>query len=133
MKKLLLITLACCLFLSYAVADGIDLSSMSFDELKELQQQINKEIISRPEWKEVVVPGGVWTVGKDIPAGFYCISAGKDGGYVTIEDPNSLFSIVSQGIRDESSKIGKIELKDGFTVSVERGSVVFSPATSLGF
>ena len=62
---------------SSALAASIDLSALSFDELKELSEQITKEITSRAEWKEVTVPAGVYVVGVDIPAGYWTITATK--------------------------------------------------------
>lgn len=131
MKKLLAILLVVCLFPVFASA--ADLDGLSFDDLLKLQREVVAEIMSRPEWKEVTVPGGSWVVGEDIPAGSYCISAGKKGGYVTIKRPGEIFSIISQGVRNETNKIGKIELKVGDVVEIEDGSVIFSPAIGLGF
>lgn len=133
MKKFLGIILIVCLLIPIAAADdGIDLSALSFSQLLELQQRVTAEIISRPEWKEVTVPSGLWTVGKDIPAGEYCISATKKGGYLRIRDERGSL-LVGNGIRNEDDRIGKFELKEGYTVEVERGSLIFSPAISLGF
>ena len=131
MKRFFVILLVFSLFAGSALA--ADLDGLSFDELLKLQREVAAEIMSRPEWKEVTVPGGTWSVGSDIPAGAYCISAGKKGGYVTIKRPGELFSIVSQGVRNETNKIGRIELREGDTVEIENGSVVFSPAIGLGF
>ena len=131
MKKLFSVILLVCMIPVFASAS--DLKDLSFDELLALQKSVVSEIMSRPEWKEVTVPGGSWTVGVDIPAGSYCISAGEKGAYVTIERPGEIFSIVSQGVRNDSNKIGKIDLKAGDVVTIDNGSVVFSPAIGLGF
>ena len=131
MKKLFSVILLVCMIPVFASAS--DLKDLSFDELLALQKSVVAEIMSRPEWKEVTVPGGSWTVGVDIPEGAYCISAGGKGGYVKIQRPGEIFSIVSQGIRNETNKIGKIDLKAGDVVTVDSGSVVFSPAVGLGF
>ena len=79
MKKYL-ITMLICLFLhphSIALAE-IDVSSMTFDELIELQAQITQEITNRPEWNNVEVPAGGYEVGVDIPVGRWTISVGDD-------------------------------------------------------
>jgi len=130
MKKILILILAVCMIISVAAAET-DLQSMSYDELIRLQQEIVNEIISRPEWKEVKVPSGSWTVGKDIPAGEYSLSAGNGGGYIKIRRNGR--SIVSQGIRDKDDTFGKIELIDGDVVEIERGSIIFAPPIGLGF
>ena len=77
MKKFVVMLLACLMIASCACADEIDLSSLSFDELRELQTKISKELTSRPEWKEVPVPPGLYKVGEDIPAGDWCIKCGN--------------------------------------------------------
>lgn len=133
MKKFLVMLLVICLLVPIAAADdGIDLSALSFDQLLDLQQKVTAEIISRPEWKEVTVPSGTWTVGRDIPAGEYSISATKTGGYLRIRDERGSL-LISNGIRDAEDRIGKVELKEGYTVEIERGSLIFAPAISLGF
>lgn len=136
MKKLICILLLVCMT-TFAAADAVDLSGLSFDELMKLRDQVNAEIISRPEWKEVTVPAGTWIVGEDIPAGTYSISPTSSGGYITITNPNAkdYFSqqIMSEGIRDEEYAVAKIVLKDGYVVEVERGSLIFAPAKGLGF
>ena len=131
MKKLIAIILILCLFPVIALAD-VDLASMSFDELRSLQIALNEEIVTRPEWKEVTVPGGTWIVGKDIPAGSYSLHPTSEGGYVRVYDAKGGM-LVSQGIRDEENSIGKIDLMDGYSVEISRGSLIFSPAMILGF
>lgn len=74
-----LVILLCC---SAVCAEGIDLSNLSYEELAALEQQIIAEMISRPEYKEVTVPLGVYKVGEEIPAGKWTISGLKDSGIV---------------------------------------------------
>ena len=130
MKKLICILLLVCMT-TFAAAETIDLSGLSFDELMALRDQLSAELISRPEWKEVVVPSGTWVVGKDIPVGEYSLSPGNGGGYIRIQRNGR--SYISQGIRDESDAFGKVELKTGDVIEIERGSIVFAPPVGLGF
>lgn len=51
----------------------VDLSGMSYNELVELKDRINKAIWDSAEWQEVTVPQGIWLVGEDIPAGHWTI------------------------------------------------------------
>ena len=74
MKKLFCLLLVVCVIPVFSWAET-DLSSMSFDQLLDLRSALNAEIISRPEWKEVVVPAGTWIVGRDIPTGSYSVSS----------------------------------------------------------
>lgn len=70
------------LSLTSALASDIDLSVLSFDELVQLKAEINTEITRRDVWQEVIVPAGVWEIGKDIPAGYWTIRV-ADGVYIT--------------------------------------------------
>lgn len=128
-----------CLMIPVCVfAENIDLSSLSFDELNALQQQISKEIVLRPEWKETIVPSGIWVVGQDIPAGVYCVSMADDvGAYIQVDDPSkgsSYSSIVyHEGITQPELKMGRLTLIDGYIVTILHGPLKFSPAISLEF
>ena len=157
MKKFLSLLLVLCLLLpALAIAEVIDLSALSFDQLIQLRQRISQELTTRPEWKEVTVPQGVWEVGEDIPAGHWTISAVKtanskiiigtalDNTGHDIDSWNSDFffwkRLKSSSYRyfDPVNDIESIdfELKDGMYVIVEDGPVVFSPFAgkpSLGF
>ena len=129
MKKLICIVL---ILMLPVIALADDLSSMSFDDLLTLRQQITAEIMSRPEWKEVEVPTGIWIVGQDIPVGFYSIHPAPGGAFLRIYTDKSKM-IINQGIRKENQAVGKIELLDGYQVEVSDGSLIFSPPISLGF
>ena len=61
------------LFTFTVYADSIDLSGMSFDDLKALQEQVNTALWASDGWKEVTVPVGVYVVGSEIPAGKWTI------------------------------------------------------------
>ncbi len=62
MKRIIVLTLALllCLVNTAVYSESIDLSSLSYNELVVLQSKIVKEITSRPEYKEVTVPLGVY-------------------------------------------------------------------------
>ena len=75
------LTLTCFTFAA-SYAEGIELSALSYEELKTLEQQIIKEMISRPEYKEVTVPLGTYKVGEDIPVGKWTISGLSGSGIV---------------------------------------------------
>ena len=132
MKKLISVLLLILMISSVAAADAPDLSEFTYDQLVALQQYVTMEIMKRPEWKEVTVPSGQWVVGVDIPAGSYCIKAVGGGGYLRIYDNRGSLG-TSGGIRDEEDTIGKIYLNDNYVVEIEDGSLVFTPAISLGF
>lgn len=133
-----------------------DLSSFTFDELILMRQQIAQELTTRPEWKEVTVPIGIWKVGEDIPVGHWVITAdSKKYSCVTIGtalnalkteiDSHASMVYYSEILLSEeasySSNHGNrasfdIELKEGYYVGIEYAPVIFSPFTgkpSLGF
>ena len=141
MKKLIsvlaVLTVLTCLIITPALAQSKSLKEMSFDELILLQKQINKEIMSRPEWKEVTVPVGTWKVGEDIPAGTYSVSGGKFMATLTIykNEDLSFSSMVNMYTFSgmTSTTVGKITLHEGEYIVVETEPLVFAPPQSLGF
>lgn len=107
---------------------------MSYNDLITLQKNLVKEIMSRPEWKEVKVPAGTWKVGEDIPAGTYGVSTKSVLVTMTVYKSESKDFMDMEGMHvlsaDES--IGKLVLKDGWVVEIT-SEVVFTPPVSLGF
>lgn len=89
MKKLAALFLAIVLSAGFALAEGIDLSGMSYDELVALKDRINLAMWQSDEWQEVTVPQGVWKVGEDIPAGHWTVKC--------IADKNCMYTEVSWG------------------------------------
>lgn len=87
MKKLFVFVLVLPLVFSVALADGFDLSGLSYDDLVSLREQLNLAIWNSSEWQEVTVPEGTWIVGVDIPAGHWTIRpAHKEYFYVSAFD-----------------------------------------------
>ncbi len=84
MKKFVAISLVVIMVLSlhFSFAEDIDLSAFSYEELSALENRIIAEMISRPEYKVVKVPLGVYKVGVDIPAGKWTISGFDGSGIV---------------------------------------------------
>ncbi len=158
MKKLFSALLAVLMLCTAsASAKTIDLSSMSYDELVALKDQINLALWESEKWGEVTVPQGVYQVGADIPAGHWTIKASETDSYASAyvkcgktlsankkdlewDDYYASASLVS----DKSKGYNPItditetdfELENGMYVIVEYSSVVFTPytgKTSLGF
>ena len=131
MKKLLLSIVILSLLFSCAGAESVDLSALSFADLLSLRSALDAEILSRPEWKEVIVPAGTWTVGVDIPSGFYCIKSTEPSmnlvELVNTSGDNELYKTFHEG-----EIVGKAEFKEGSIFSCYY-SVILSPAVSLGF
>lgn len=73
MKKVLaLVIVIVALFTSSAFTE-IDLSSMTFEELVKLQNEINAALWASDEWQSVKVPAGVYKIGLEIPAGKWVV------------------------------------------------------------
>ncbi len=53
---------------------GVDLTSMTIDELMSLKEELDLEIASRPDGQPMQLPSGEYLVGTDIPAGRYTLS-----------------------------------------------------------
>lgn len=129
------VLLSCALVLPSAAAENI--SDLTFDQLIELRRKIEKEIVSRPEWKEVTVPAGIYKVGEDIPAGVYSIRLPNADGcenfsiwgveYENYRDGGGC--IMSELLDDENPTFGKLELKAGNVVYIS-GPLVFAPSVS---
>ena len=129
MKKLFAMILILVCMTAFAAAET-DLSSMSYDELVELQKDLVFEIMSRPEWKQVTVPAGMWRVGDDIPAGTYSITPVKQQVGVQVwrkqKDDYSNDGLYYNKVLQADQPCGKIILKTGMLVEVSK-EVIFAP------
>ena len=70
-----------------AIADNVDLSSMTDDEITELLTRVNAEVVNRGISKTAKLPQGSYIGGKELPAGKYiftCLATGNDWGNVTV-------------------------------------------------
>lgn len=142
MKKILIaLSVMLCVMLCAASAEEIDLKAMSYSELKALQSKLEKEIVSRPEWKEVEVPQGEWRVGQDIPAGEYSVSyngTAKNGGLAfqvwrKAVDEFSDKGLVYNNVISYGAPIGKVVLEEGWIVIIKHSPAKFAPPLSLDF
>lgn len=150
MKKFLIVAIVICMMIPCALSEDIDLSALSFEQLVALKERINLALFSSDEWQEVVVPQGIWLVGKDIPAGKWTLTAQQtDDGITYIQYGSKLNDnkneIEYKYMREYfwiSSKVHKrlksnditeytIELREGdyFIVDPSYGPVVFHPYT----
>ncbi len=130
------------LTVTFASAESIDLSSLTYDELIALSTKITMEIMSRPDFKTVKVPPGAYEVGKDIPAGKWTITAtegacevywGKslDEYGVSVSFSDRIATIDDWGSQSTASW----DLVEGTYIVINRNAVTFSTYTpvSLGF
>ena len=138
MRKVITFFLCLALILGMAFpASAAKISEMTYEELIQMRQRIDREIVSRPEWKEVTVPAGIYKVGEDIPAGTYSIRLPNADGcetfsvwgleYENYDDNGGV--ITSELLDDENPIFGKLELKAGNVVYLS-GPLVFAPPVS---
>lgn len=132
MKRFVCLLLILCIIPVYALMESIDLSGYSFDDLRKLQQDINAEIKSRPEWKSVPVPSGVYIVGEDIPEGKYSVKLGESESF-QIEVNRGKDMMIYQTVKDTETEFGCINLQSGDVVEIRFGVALFAPADALGF
>lgn len=122
--------LALCLACSSAMAD-IDLSAMTIDELKALNQSVVSEIMTRKDFTQVRVPAGIYKVGEDIPAGTYTLLCDEDYTMITVKDSKGNYTSKMYAI-EQHEQIGRLELLSGESIEIQF-SVVFMPYVGLGF
>ena len=89
MRKLIVMLVALVLmaYPDVTLAEGIDLSGLSNDEIVALIGRVQEEIVARHIEGTATLTGGTYIGGKDIPAGSYiftCLASGDDWGNVTI-------------------------------------------------
>lgn len=63
MKKIFALLLALFLLPAFSLADIPDISGLSYDELVQLNNQINLAMWNSEEWQEVTVPPGTYQIG----------------------------------------------------------------------
>ena len=120
---------------SFALAET-DFSAMSYDELISNYHELVAEIMSRPEWKEVPVPAGVWKIGEDIPEGTYAIKTSENVCVVEVWR-RALDDYTNKGLYyyetlSSNKPCGKIELPAGMLIKLGNNAV-FTPPMTLGF
>ena len=134
MKKLIALLLMLVMLTSIGTAEKtaerLDFSKVSYGYLLLIQQWLTEEIMSRPEWKSVTIPGGTWKVGEDIPAGTYSIQATANGGVIiwekAVDDYSGRgpFLILSMS---EGEVYGKVILEDGNVIDNKKPIILGQP------
>ena len=130
-KKIISVVILVALLFSFSLAVAeTNLSEMSYDELIALQKDITNEIMSRPEWKEVEVPAGQYTIGVDIPAGWYSMKPKSKWDSVYLRWYPNPDNDYWDYLRTDD--IARFELKEEMRIYLEQ-TTIFAPARSLGF
>lgn len=117
MKKFLGIFLVLSMFIIPAFAEGMDLSSMSMDELYALRVALNSEISSRLLGETTAIYSGKYVVGEDIKPGTYVLYADMPSAkYVTIK--------ITWPDKNHESIFEQIKINESFYLNLEEGSVL---------
>ena len=152
MKKLVCILLLLCFTLSFAIAENIDLSNMTIEELALLRDRCQMEIMKSDKWQNVKVPVGVYQIGIEIPAGRWTITPIEgdtamliwgtklDESGQGIDSWNTRFYNAQQitSPKDSYYKYNSVEsitwdLKEGQYLIISDCSVYFSPYAGVDF
>lgn len=122
----------------------VDLGGMSYDELVALQEKINFALWQCDEWQKVIVPHGVYEIGKDIPEGHWSVTSSDDNAFTSVvwckkldeygveaADGAWIDGEVISGKNFQSTEIYQcdFQLVSGTYFIVEGGSALFTPYT----
>lgn len=105
MKRLVAVTVVLLMLCGVAFASGVDIASMSTDDLILLRQQISDEIKKRTNDDDNMLPKGVYVVGKDIKAGAYILTMLPDeyGTVFIIDTEERYLEIVAKMNSNDTS------------------------------
>ena len=116
---LLLVSL---LIVPFALADKVDLSSMSDDEIVELLTQVNQEVVTRRINKTAKMAQGSYVGGRDVPVGKYvftCTAKGNDWGNMFVynaEGKQIEWEVVSAPEQGEDPQTVFVTLEKDYTL-----------------
>lgn len=151
MKKALAIILISTILLitTNSLAD-FDINSLSFDELVALVNEAQMLMMKTDQWKEVKVPEGTYQIGRDIPAGYWTITAADNSivgiawGTATnesgigIDFKHCIGGTTLTGRRTNMYNEGvtyqiSYNLEEGQFIDIMYGGVVFTPYQGNSF
>ena len=152
MKRIICLLYTLCLLSTIAMAENIDVSNLSIDELALLRDRCLMEIMKSERWQEVKVPAGVYQIGKEIPAGRWTIKpvdgdtavvqwgTALDASGTKLDVRNSDFLIAEQitSPNDSYAKYNNVEsvtwqLRENDYIVIESSAVIFSPYAGAEF
>ena len=96
-RLLLCFFLVTVFLVSTAMADLVDFSSLTDDEVLSLLDQVNQEVVSRGLNKTAKLPQGSYVAGKDLPVGRYIFTSmakGEDWGNLIVKSDEGKGSLL---------------------------------------
>ncbi len=129
-RRILCCLVVCFLLFPAALADSVDLSSLTDDEIVELLSKVNDELVARGIQKSATLPAGKYVGGKDLPAGAYIITCKTDDNHHGIvwvsaaaDDLNNQYpSILYEHV--------SFNMEEQFRVTIEEGGILHLPFTA---
>ena len=109
-----------------ALGEGIDLSSMSEQELYELDIAIKEELASRDEFSEVILYPGDYSIGSDIPSGDYIIHSLDNNDkqvWVYLVEAGTIDSILTRGVIEPGDNL-RFLLEEPNCFRIVNGAVI---------
>lgn len=135
MKKCAVVLLVMTLVLCAAtgLAESVDLSQMTLDELITIQKRVDDEIRSRLSFSSFSMYPGTYVVGTDIKAGAYVITGGSNMEYSSVaavfESQENLLEYVSWDSSDNLQKYSKhaayIRANNDVYISLTDGDIFY--------
>ena len=126
-RRFFCVLLCALLLIPAALADVPDISSLTNDEIVELQGRVNAELVSRGIEKTATLPAGKYTAGKDFPAGSYIITCKTDDrhhGIVWVSSPEDDLSSKYPSVLYEHVSFSE---EEQFRVTVEDDGILSLP------
>lgn len=136
MKKIITLVLALVVCSTAAVAE-FDLTGLSFEELIQLQQQVQLAMWTSDSWQEVEVPAGIYEIGVDIPAGKWTMTSTDISSLRYGKSVNEYFTEVEDRIEHETFYSGSESvtwnLVEGTFLQIASSPFIFTPYTAPAF
>ena len=135
-RLLLCFFLVTVFLVSTAMADLVDFSSLTDDEVLSLLDQVNQEVVSRGLNKTAKLPQGSYVAGKDLPVGRYIFTSmakGEDWGNLIVKSDEGkgsllLWEVITASDEPETvfitlNKGDKLESGVPFSLTIMSGAI----------
>ncbi len=105
-----------------------DLSGLTFEELCDLQRQVNLAIWASDKWQEVTISVGVYKVGEEIPAGKWTIKRSTNKyTYFRVGQKFENGKVKSYAFTSDLETKANLILEEGTYIEVSDYPVIFTP------
>ena len=137
MRKIVAVLLIVLMMAAGIAQAEITLSDLSWEELVALREQISVEMMARDQWQSVMVPKGLYQVGKEIPAGKWDVTcAGTYATGITIGFKVDSLQKFESPFDYTSVYLGEtytFTLEDGMYILIDIDPAQFTTYTGPGF